>query len=97
MSELDAADPLHGLSAVLAHGRLLASNETLADLLAPVRVIPARPRFVGDAQAVLAWGRKPSAERAEAWAQEQGLPILRLEDGFCARWRWGRTARRSPW
>ena len=82
MSELDAADPLHGLSAVLAHGRLLSSNETLTNLLNPVRVIPARTRFVGDAQAMLAWGRKPSAERAEAWAQEQGLPILRLEDGF---------------
>ncbi|TDM05698.1 MAG: beta-3-deoxy-D-manno-oct-2-ulosonic acid transferase [Ideonella sp. MAG2] len=82
MPEFDAADPLRGLNAVLAHGRLLAVNQTLAALLAPVRVIPARARFVGDAQAVLAWGRKPSAERAEAWAQEQGLPILRLEDGF---------------
>jgi capsular polysaccharide export protein len=31
---------------------------------------------------VLAWGRKPSAERAERWALQHHLPLLRLEDGF---------------
>ncbi len=34
------------------------------------------------AQAVLAWGRKPSALKAEALALGLGLPLLRLEDGF---------------
>lgn len=32
--------------------------------------------------AVLAWGRKPSAVRAEQAARRLGLPLLRLEDGF---------------
>lgn len=31
---------------------------------------------------VLAWGRKPSADRAQAWAARRRLPVLRLEDGF---------------
>jgi capsular polysaccharide export protein len=34
------------------------------------------------ANAVLAWGRKPSALRAERLAQKLGLPLLRVEDGF---------------
>lgn len=34
------------------------------------------------AQAVIAWGRKPSAEQAEQLAQELTLPLWRLEDGF---------------
>jgi capsular polysaccharide export protein len=32
--------------------------------------------------AVLAWGRKPSATKAEQLAQQAALPLLRLEDGF---------------
>lgn len=34
------------------------------------------------AKAMLAWGRKPSAAKAEAAAQKLGLPMVRLEDGF---------------
>lgn len=34
------------------------------------------------AQAVLAWGRKPSAIRAEQLAKQWALPVWRLEDGF---------------
>jgi len=34
------------------------------------------------AHAVLAWGRKPSAIRAERQAHRLGLPLLRIEDGF---------------
>ncbi len=34
------------------------------------------------AQAVLAWGRKPSARNAERIARQLGLPLLRAEDGF---------------
>lgn len=42
-----------------------------------------RPGFsVKHAHAMLAWGRKPSAARAEAAAQKLGLPVVRLEDGF---------------
>ena len=31
---------------------------------------------------VLAWGRKPSAVKAEAFASSRGLPLLRIEDAF---------------
>nr|WP_236955669.1 capsular polysaccharide biosynthesis protein [Marinobacter nauticus] len=31
---------------------------------------------------MLAWGRKPSAAKAEAAARKLGLPVMRLEDGF---------------
>lgn len=34
------------------------------------------------AQAVIAWGRKPSAKKAEDLAQQLSLPVWRLEDGF---------------
>lgn len=34
------------------------------------------------AQAVLAWGRKPSAAKAQRLAHKLGLPLLRAEDGF---------------
>lgn len=34
------------------------------------------------ADAVIAWGRKPSAEKAERLADKLKLPLLRLEDGF---------------
>ncbi len=34
------------------------------------------------AQAVLAWGRKPSAQRAERLAHKRRLPVIRVEDGF---------------
>lgn len=34
------------------------------------------------AQAVLAWGRKPSALKADRLARQSGLPLLRAEDGF---------------
>ncbi|MBI3154590.1 MAG: capsular polysaccharide biosynthesis protein [Burkholderiales bacterium] len=39
-----------------------------------------RPR--GDTRAVLAWGRKPSAARAERLARAQGLPLWWVEDAF---------------
>lgn len=38
-------------------------------------------RFRG-AEAVLVWGRKPSAARATKFAKSRGLPVLQIEDGF---------------
>ncbi|WP_231731322.1 capsular polysaccharide biosynthesis protein [Lampropedia cohaerens] len=35
-----------------------------------------------DFQAVLCWGLRPNASRAEAYAAKHGLPLWRLEDGF---------------
>ena len=31
---------------------------------------------------VLAWGHKPSASKAQAYARRHGLAVIRLEDGF---------------
>ncbi|TCP05770.1 capsular polysaccharide biosynthesis protein [Caldimonas thermodepolymerans] len=40
-----------------------------------------KPRLEG-LDGVLAWGRKPSARVAEAYASRYGLPVWRAEDGF---------------
>lgn len=74
-------DPLKGLRTVVVHGRGLSAWPTLPALLHGVQLrMPAQADRGADA--VLAWGLKPSAERAEAWARERGLPLIRLEDGF---------------
>ncbi len=41
------------------------------------RLVPARR-----VDAVLGWGRKPTARRARAYAERHGLPYIALEDGF---------------
>ncbi|MDO5531768.1 capsular polysaccharide biosynthesis protein [Sutterella sp.] len=42
-----------------------------------------RERFAGTAcEAVIGWGHKPTAEKARAFAAEQHLPYIALEDGF---------------
>ncbi len=77
-----AADPLLGLTRVVAHGQGVARIPTLPALLSGAVLV--RPRRWGatPADAVLAWGRKPSADRAAAWAGAHGLPVITLEDGF---------------
>ncbi len=65
----------------------VAKTANLSALLgAPVRVAPRlgkpSPRLLARSQAVLAWGRKPSARYAEALATRHGLPLWRVEDGF---------------
>jgi capsular polysaccharide export protein len=62
------------------HGRGVAAITTLPALLDDVRLV--RPVDAGEPHLVLAWGRKPSAERAERWAASRRLPLIRLEDGF---------------
>lgn len=54
----------------------IRNQHTLAGLL-DVELVGCIP-----ANAVLAWGRKPSALRTERLAQKFGLPLLRVEDGF---------------
>ncbi|WP_374428072.1 capsular polysaccharide biosynthesis protein [Ideonella dechloratans] len=70
------------LSCVAWHGRGVGAIATLPALLDGWRLVPAARARAEGAQAVLAWGRKPSARRAQAWAARQGLPVLWLEDGF---------------
>ncbi|WP_374568462.1 capsular polysaccharide biosynthesis protein [Ideonella sp.] len=67
----------------VVHGPgLLAHTPTLPALLPELSLVG--PRKAADARpdGVLVWGRKPSAKRAEAWAHERRLPLIRLEDGF---------------
>ena len=54
-------------------------HQTLPDLLAPDRLVLGR-RF--DVDALLAWGRRPSARRVERLGRWWGLPVWHLEDGF---------------
>lgn len=73
---------LDTLECAVLHGAGMARISSLPALLAGIRLVrPGQARAAG-AQAVLAWGRKPSAQRAEAWARARGLPVLWLEDGF---------------
>jgi capsular polysaccharide export protein len=77
-----ASDPLKGWRRAVVHGPGLARVPTLAPLLSELRVV-ARSQAAREAvDGVLAWGRKPSAHRAQVWAAERGLPLCRLEDGF---------------
>ncbi len=59
--------------------RGVARVATLARLLCDYRLVH-RPGH--DTQAVLGWGRKPSAETAERVARAHGLPLWRVEDAF---------------
>ncbi|NDY91945.1 capsular polysaccharide biosynthesis protein [Ideonella livida] len=65
---------------VVAHGQGVRDIGGLSTLLQGYTLL--RPGRTRQAQAVLAWGRKPSAERAERWGRAHGLPLLRLEDAF---------------
>ena len=62
---------------VPARGMLV--HRTLPQLLAPHRLLPGRRR---DVDALLAWGRRPSARRVERLAQRWDLPVWHLEDGL---------------
>lgn len=61
----------------------MARIATLSPLLAPsTLVLGAAACRRAQLDAVLAWGRKPSARLAERLAQERALPLWRCEDGF---------------
>ena len=59
--------------------RGMLTHRTLAQLLAPDRLVPGRHR---DVDVLLAWGRRPSALRVERLAQRWDLPVWHLEDGL---------------
>ena len=62
---------------VPARGMLV--HRTLPQLLAPHQLVPGRCR---DVDALLAWGRRPSAIAVERLGRQWGLPVWHLEDGF---------------
>jgi len=76
------ADPLGHWRRAVVHGPGLAGVETLPALLPGLALLRPGQGLRQGADGVLAWGRKPSAQRAEAWARQQQLPLVRLEDGF---------------
>ena len=57
----------------------LLAHRTVPALLAPAELMPGRRR---DVEALLAWGRRPSALRVERLAQRWRLPVWHLEDGL---------------
>ena len=57
----------------------LLAHRTVPALLAPAALLPGRRR---DVDALLAWGRRPSARRVERLAQRWQLPVWHLEDGL---------------
>lgn len=63
---------------------IAATSSVSAMLQKPLQVVPAYRRKARpqSGSLVLAWGRKPSAQAAEAYARRHQLALLRLEDGF---------------
>ena len=59
--------------------RGLLAHRTVSALLSPAELLPGRRR---DVDALLAWGRRPSALRVEQLGQRWKLPVLHLEDGL---------------
>lgn len=80
-----AATNTEALGQVLTVSRAMYRLPHLARLLGAKQVVW-RPSWLGkppvDCQHVLAWGKKPSALKAERYAQKHGLKLLRVEDGF---------------
>ena len=57
----------------------LLAHRTVPALLAPAQLLQGRRR---DVEALLAWGRRPSAQRVERLGQRWQLPVWHLEDGL---------------
>ncbi|HEV8315232.1 MAG TPA: capsular polysaccharide biosynthesis protein, partial [Burkholderiaceae bacterium] len=55
---------------------------TLPALLGEAELVSGRAARRGAIDAVLAWGRKPSAAAAQRFAQSRAVPTLQVEDGF---------------
>ena len=57
-------------------------TQAIASQTALSKILQAQLVTRGKADAVLAWGRKPSARKSEKIARELGLPTIWIEDGF---------------
>lgn len=77
---MDNAAPPRRSLLILSKGAQQIS--TLPTLLPEYRLLCGTVRDIAQADDVLAWGRKPSALRAQAAAKAAGLPLLTVEDGF---------------
>ncbi len=75
--------PLEGKRTAATLSRGIARIPDLPALLGVGRVVHARhARAAREADVVVAWGRRPTAWAAEAYARARALPLVRLEDGF---------------
>lgn len=66
----------------LVHGGALLSRQPSLPALLVGLALHRKFQAGAPLDGVLAWGRKPSARRAEAFARSRDLPLVRLEDGF---------------
>jgi capsular polysaccharide export protein len=62
--------------------RYYADSAALAKQWTVARMLGGSLSQIAHANAVIAWGRKPSALRAERAANKSGLSLVRIEDGF---------------
>lgn len=77
---MENLDPSRRSLLILSNG--VQQISSLPALLPEYRLLCGSLRDIGHSDEVLAWGRKPSALRAQAAADEAGLPLLTVEDGF---------------
>ncbi|OZI48379.1 capsular polysaccharide biosynthesis protein [Bordetella genomosp. 4] len=57
-------------------------NATLAALLDDFALVYPKPSQPQPGDSVLAWGQRPSAQRAQRYAERHGLRVWHIEDGF---------------
>ncbi|MEZ5479926.1 MAG: hypothetical protein R3E95_21325 [Thiolinea sp.] len=77
MPDLSVKQPV-----LLTCSRKLSRYEYLPMLLSGEVQYVAPQTTESEGEAVLAWGYKPSARKAQRLAERLALPLLRLEDGF---------------
>ena len=70
------------IAAILTTSRTLARLPGLAALLGHPILHYRRCQDYSQCASVIAWGRKPSAIKAQNFATQHGLPLIQLEDGF---------------
>lgn len=58
------------------------NNATLAALLDDFDLVYPKPAHPQPGDSVLAWGQRPSAQRAQRYARQHGLTVHHIEDGF---------------
>ena len=73
---------LNGNGPVIANARSIAGICGLQEFLERPVVLRRPFSSAAGCQAVLAWGRKPSAGRAARYASRLNLPLIHIEDGF---------------
>lgn len=75
-------DNLHPLPRLLVLSKGAQTISTLPALLNDYRLSNGKARDAAKSDAVLAWGRKPSAMLAQSVATQVGIPVITVEDGF---------------